>query len=198
MATKQQLTAEGTVERDQALELYRRMKLIRRFEETVQRLFLRGEVHGTTHLYIGQEAVATGFGSVVEEGDRVAATYRGHGHALSVGVSPQALLDEMLGRATGVCAGRAGSMNVVDLEHRLIGSFGIIGGSMAPAAGAALAPRRPRGGAAPPLGGPPHRRCRRRLLRRRLDQPRLLPRVPELRRRAAAAGRLHLREQPLR
>jgi TPP-dependent pyruvate/acetoin dehydrogenase alpha subunit len=125
-----------------ALALYRTMRLIRRFEETVQSLFLRGEVHGTTHLYIGQEAVATGVGDVLGPDDRVAATYRGHGHALSVGVSPQALLDEMLGRATGVCAGRAGSMNVVDLEHRLIGSFGIIGGSMAAATGAALALRR--------------------------------------------------------
>jgi TPP-dependent pyruvate/acetoin dehydrogenase alpha subunit len=125
-----------------ALALYRTMRLIRRFEETVQSLFLRGEVHGTTHLYVGQEAVATGVGDVLEEHDRVAATYRGHGHALSLGVSPQALLDEMLGRATGVCAGRAGSMNVVDLDHRLIGSFGIIGGSMAAATGAALALRR--------------------------------------------------------
>jgi acetoin:2,6-dichlorophenolindophenol oxidoreductase subunit alpha len=127
---------------EHALALYRTMRLIRRFEETVQSLFLRGEVHGTTHLYVGQEAVATGVGDVLGPDDRVAATYRGHGHALSVGVSPQALLDEMLGRATGVCAGRAGSMNVIDLEHRLIGSFGIIGGSMAAATGAAVALRR--------------------------------------------------------
>ena len=124
------------------LELYRTMRLIRRFEETVQSLFLRGEVHGTTHLYIGQEAVATGVGAVLGPQDRVAATYRGHGHALSIGVDPQALLDEMLGRRSGVCGGRAGSMNVVDLEHRLIGSFGIIGGSIAAATGAALSLRR--------------------------------------------------------
>ena len=71
--------------------------------------------------------------------DRVAGTYRGHGHALALGVDPQALLDEMLGRATGVCGGRAGSMNVIDLEHRLIGCFGIVGGSIAAATGAALA-----------------------------------------------------------
>jgi TPP-dependent pyruvate/acetoin dehydrogenase alpha subunit len=141
------MATETAVELDvaHALALYRTMRLIRRFEETVQSLFLRGEVHGTTHLYIGQEAVATGVGDVLGSDDRVAATYRGHGHALSVGVSPQALLDEMLGRATGVCAGRAGSMNVVDLRHRLIGSFGIIGGSMAAATGAALALRRTNG-----------------------------------------------------
>jgi TPP-dependent pyruvate/acetoin dehydrogenase alpha subunit len=128
--------------KDHALTLYQTVRLIRVFEETVQRLFLRGEVHGTTHLYIGQEAVATGVGSALGPGDRVAATYRGHGHALSIGVDPQALLDEMLGRATGVCGGRAGSMNVIDLAHGLIGSFGIIGGSMAAATGAALSLRR--------------------------------------------------------
>ena len=136
-------SAETTagVDRELAVDLYRRMRVIRRFEETVQSLFLRGEVHGTTHLYVGQEAVATAVGSVLQPGDRVAATYRGHGHALSIGVDPQALMDEMLGRATGCCGGRAGSMNVVDLEHGLIGSFGIIGGSMAAATGAALALR---------------------------------------------------------
>jgi acetoin:2,6-dichlorophenolindophenol oxidoreductase subunit alpha len=144
MATKQTARArgQGEDERREAIELYRRMRLIRRFEETVQALFLRGEVHGTTHLYIGQEAVATGVGSVLTEEDRVAATYRGHGHALAVGVNPQALLDEMLGRSSGVCGGRAGSMNVIDLDHGLIGSFGIIGGSMSAATGAALALRR--------------------------------------------------------
>ncbi|HEY4277445.1 MAG TPA: thiamine pyrophosphate-dependent enzyme [Conexibacter sp.] len=123
------------------VELYRRMRVVRRFEETVQSLFQKGEVHGTTHLYIGEEAGAVGVGDVLGEHDRVAGTYRGHGHALAVGVDPQALLDEMLGRASGVCGGRAGSMNVIDLEHRLIGSFGIIGGSISAATGAALALR---------------------------------------------------------
>ena len=139
--------AQVGLERDEALELYRRMLLIRRFEDTVQMLFQRGEVPGTTHLYSGQEAVATGVASVLGAEDRVAGTYRGHGHALSVGVDPQALLDEMLGRATGVCKGRAGSMNVIDLEHRLIGCFGIVGGSIAAATGAALALKR-KGGVA--------------------------------------------------
>ncbi|MGH2860236.1 MAG: thiamine pyrophosphate-dependent dehydrogenase E1 component subunit alpha [Solirubrobacteraceae bacterium] len=128
--------------RDEALELYRRMLLIRRFEDTVQTLFQRGEVPGTTHLYSGQEAIATAVASVLGPEDRVAGTYRGHGHALSLGVEPQALLDEMLGRATGVCQGRAGSMNVIDLQHRLIGCFGIVGGSIAAATGAAVALKR--------------------------------------------------------
>jgi TPP-dependent pyruvate/acetoin dehydrogenase alpha subunit len=133
--TSAQQLAEG-------LELFRRMFLIRRFEDTVQSLFQRGEIHGTTHLYSGQEAVAVGVSSVLGPADRVAATYRGHGHALAVGVEPQALLDEMLGRASGVCGGRAGSMNVIDLEHRLLGCYGIIGGSIASATGAGVALRR--------------------------------------------------------
>ena len=121
------------------LDLYRRMTLIRGFEDRVQSLFLKGHVHGTTHLCSGQEAVAVGVASTLRAGDRVAGTYRGHGHALALGLEPQKLMDELLGRATGVCGGRAGSMNVVDLEHGLIGCFGIVGGSIAAATGAALA-----------------------------------------------------------
>ena len=128
--------------------IYRRMLLIRGFEDLVQSLFLAGEVYGTTHLYSGQEAIATGVASVLEERDRVAATYRGHGHALAVGVDPQKLLDEMLGRATGINGGRAGSMNVNSPDDRLIGSFGIVGGSIAAATGAALALKRTTGGVA--------------------------------------------------
>jgi TPP-dependent pyruvate/acetoin dehydrogenase alpha subunit len=138
----------GAAEADRVsdLGLLRRMVVIRKFEEAVQRLFQRGAVHGTTHLYIGQEAGAVGVCSVLEPGDRVAGTYRGHGHALAKGVEPQALMDEMLGRASGVCGGRAGSMNVIDLEHGLVGCFGIIGGSMAAASGVGLAFARPRTG----------------------------------------------------
>ena len=128
--------------------IYRRMLLIRGFEDLVQSLFLAGEVYGTTHLYSGQEAVATGVASVLEERDRLAATYRGHGHALALGVDPQQLLDEMLGRATGINGGRAGSMNVNSPADRLIGSFGIVGGSIAAATGAALALQRTTGGVA--------------------------------------------------
>jgi acetoin:2,6-dichlorophenolindophenol oxidoreductase subunit alpha len=129
-------------------DLYRRMLLIRGFEDLVQSLFLAGEVYGTTHLYSGQEAIATGVASVLEERDRVAATYRGHGHALAVGVDAQALLDEMLGRASGINGGRAGSMNINSPADRLIGSFGIVGGSIAAATGAALALKQTTGGVA--------------------------------------------------
>jgi TPP-dependent pyruvate/acetoin dehydrogenase alpha subunit len=128
--------------------LYRQMLLIRGFEDLVQSLFLKGEVYGTTHLYSGQEAIAVGIAGLLDDRDRVAATYRGHGHALALGVDPQKLLDEMLGRESGINAGRAGSMNVNSPEDRLIGSFGIVGGSIAAATGAALALKRTTGGVA--------------------------------------------------
>jgi TPP-dependent pyruvate/acetoin dehydrogenase alpha subunit len=123
------------------VDLLRQMLLIRRFEEAVHSLFLRGEVYGSTHLCHGQEAVSAGVASVLRPEDRVAATYRGHGHALALGTSPQRFMEELLGRRSGICGGRSGSMNVVDLDHGLIGCFGIVGGSLAAATGAALALR---------------------------------------------------------
>jgi acetoin:2,6-dichlorophenolindophenol oxidoreductase subunit alpha len=121
------------------VEGYGQMLLIRRFEHEMHRLFLRGEIHGTTHLSAGQEAVPVGVCSQLAADDYVAGTYRGHGHALAKGTDPEALAAEMLGRASGVCGGRAGSMNVIDLEHGLVGCFGIVGGSIAAATGAGLA-----------------------------------------------------------
>ncbi len=129
-------------ETERYLKLYRAMVLIRGFEDLIQSLFLRGEIYGTTHLYSGQEAVAVGVASVLEDRDRLAATYRGHGHALALGVDPQKLLDEMLGRATGINGGRAGSMNINSPKDRLIGSFGIVGGTIAAATGVGLALKR--------------------------------------------------------
>ncbi|HEX3689161.1 MAG TPA: thiamine pyrophosphate-dependent dehydrogenase E1 component subunit alpha [Solirubrobacteraceae bacterium] len=124
------------------LEGYGRMRLIREFEAAMHRLFLRGEVHGTTHLYAGQEAVAVGVCMALDADDYAAGTYRGHGHALAKGTEPEPLLAEMLGRATGVCGGRAGSMNVIDLAHGLVGCYGIVGGSIAAALGAGLSAQR--------------------------------------------------------
>ena len=124
------------------LDAYGRMVLIREFEQAIHRLFLKGEVHGTTHLSAGQEAVPVGVCMALAPDDYVSGTYRGHGHALAKGTDPEALAAEMLGRATGVCGGRAGSMNVVDLERGLVGCFGIVGGSIAAATGAALSGKR--------------------------------------------------------
>jgi TPP-dependent pyruvate/acetoin dehydrogenase alpha subunit len=129
------------------LEAHQRMWEIRLFEEGMNRLFLKGEIHGTTHLSAGQEAVPVGVCSTLHGDDFIAGTYRGHGHALAKGTDPEALAAEMFGRATGVCGGRAGSMNVIDLGHGLVGCFGIIGGSAGAAIGAALAAKR-RGGVA--------------------------------------------------
>jgi acetoin:2,6-dichlorophenolindophenol oxidoreductase subunit alpha len=133
---------ETVVETGRWLDAYGRMLLIRHFENEMQRLFLKGEVHGTTHLAAGQEAVPVGVCLALEPGDYVAGTYRGHGHALAKGTDPAALAAEMLGRAGGVCGGRAGSMNVIDLEHGLVGCYGIVGGSIAAATGAALSAKR--------------------------------------------------------
>jgi TPP-dependent pyruvate/acetoin dehydrogenase alpha subunit len=127
--------------------LLRRMLLIRGFELAIQKLFLRGAVYGTTHLYNGQEAVAVGVCSALRPGDQAAATYRGHGVALAMGIEPEALAAELMGRVTGVNGGRSGSMNVIDLEHGLLGCFGIVGGSIAAATGAGLSAKR-RGGVA--------------------------------------------------
>jgi acetoin:2,6-dichlorophenolindophenol oxidoreductase subunit alpha len=123
------------------LELYSKMLLIRNVELACQDLYMKGLLHGTTHLCTGQEAVAVGANSVLGPDDRVACTYRGHGHSLALGMDVTACLAELLGRRTGICGGRSGSMNLVDLSHRLIGCFGIVGGSIAAATGAALALR---------------------------------------------------------
>jgi acetoin:2,6-dichlorophenolindophenol oxidoreductase subunit alpha len=131
---------------DELERLYGRMALIRTFEDAVQRLFMQNEIQGTTHLYSGQEAVAVGVCAELAPGDTIAATYRGHGACLAMGTDPTALMAELLGRATGVCGGRAGTMNVIDLEHGIVGCFGIVGGSIAAATGVGLAAQLKRDG----------------------------------------------------
>lgn len=125
-------------DREAAVALYRTMAFVRRFEEVTHSLFLRGAIYGSTHLGNGQEAVAIGVCSAVQPQDRVAATYRGHATCLALGVPPVRLLAEMMGKAMGVCAGRSGSMNIISLEHGLVGCFGIVGGSIAAATGVAF------------------------------------------------------------
>ena len=134
-------TTQQTSEPDiaQLESLYERMLQIRLLEDAVHRLFLNNEIEGTTHLYQGQEAVAVGVCDMLKPGDTVAATYRGHGAALALGVDQTALLAEFLGRENGTNGGRGGSMNVISLEDGLIGCFGIVGGSIAAATGASLA-----------------------------------------------------------
>ncbi len=147
MGTKPQSPAAGkkrawsAADRELFADAYRSMLRIRGVEDLIQSLFLRGEIYGTTHLCSGQEAVPVGVSSVLDKRDRVAGTYRGHGHAMALGITAQALLDELLGRASGINGGRSGSMNITSLRHGYLGSYGIVGGSIAAATGAALALR---------------------------------------------------------
>lgn len=121
------------------LALYRRMLLIRRTEERLSQLFADGEVPGFIHLSIGQEAIAAGLGAVLERRDTIASTHRGHGHALAKGVDLDGFFQEVMGRATGVCGGRGGSMHVADMSVGMLGANGIVGAGMPIAVGSALA-----------------------------------------------------------
>jgi TPP-dependent pyruvate/acetoin dehydrogenase alpha subunit len=126
---------------DELLGMLERMTFIRRFEEEVQRQFERGNVPGTTHLCNGHEAVCVGVAAAMRADDVIATTYRGHGHVLARGSDPGAVAAELVGRATGLNGGRGGSMNLTDVPRGLLGSFGIIGGSIAAATGAGLSLR---------------------------------------------------------
>jgi TPP-dependent pyruvate/acetoin dehydrogenase alpha subunit len=120
------------------IKAYEQMLTVRKFEEATNDLFLEGLIPGSVHLAIGHEAVSVGVCGAIESRDRVSATYRGHGHAVALGVDIRKFFAEMLGRSTGVCGGRAGSMNTCDLSNGLVGCFGIVGGSIAAATGVAL------------------------------------------------------------
>jgi 2-oxoisovalerate dehydrogenase E1 component len=123
------------------LELYRSMLVIRRTEETLARAHQQGLVHGACHTYVGEEAIAVGVCAHLRHDDAVFSTHRGHGHALAKGVSPRALIAELLGRATGVSHGRGGSMHVFSPEVGMLGTSGIVGPSILMATGIAYASR---------------------------------------------------------
>jgi pyruvate dehydrogenase E1 component alpha subunit len=118
--------------------LYRTMALIREFEEQVQRSYLEGLVHGTTHLCNGQEAVSAGVAKALRDDDYVSYTYRGHGQCLARGMDLEAAFAELFGRASGVCGGLGGSMHLTDIDRGLIGAFGIVGAGLPVAVGAGL------------------------------------------------------------
>jgi pyruvate dehydrogenase E1 component alpha subunit len=121
------------------LNLYRRMLLIRRMEEQLGEVVKTGELPGPVHLYIGQEAVAVGVCAQLSDADWIASTHRGHGHFLAKGGDPRAMVAEILGRATGICHGKGGSMHVADFSRGILGANGIVGGGVGLAVGAALA-----------------------------------------------------------
>lgn len=121
--------------------LYRRMMSIRRVEETLEELFRQGEVYGSLHLCIGQEATAVGACAALRPDDYITCTYRGHGAVLAKGTPTRAVLAELLGRETGCCRGRGGSMLLTDLQVGTLFATGIVGGGIPIAVGAALSAR---------------------------------------------------------
>lgn len=124
---------------EEARRILETMWTIRRFEEAVDDLFARGLLHGTMHLSIGQEACAVGAVSVLEEGDYITSTHRGHGHSIAMGADVTLMLAELLGKETGYCRGRGGSMHIADVGKGNLGANGIVAGSIPIAAGAAQA-----------------------------------------------------------
>ncbi len=117
----------------------RQMVLIRRFEEGAEQAYMRGQVHGTMHLSIGQEASAVGVGVNLQPADCITSTHRGHGHCIAKGGQPKFMFAEFFGRDTGYCRGRGGSMHIADVAGGNLGANGIVGGGIPIAVGAALA-----------------------------------------------------------
>jgi TPP-dependent pyruvate/acetoin dehydrogenase alpha subunit len=126
----------GTVDRPTALGLYRQQTRMRRFEKRAYDLFLQNLVKGTSHLSLGMEAIAAGFGEAMEPGDYTFATYRGHAHTLARGSSMTAVMGELLGRDNGLLHGKGGSMHLTDVERGMMGSYAIVGAHLAIALGA--------------------------------------------------------------
>jgi Pyruvate/2-oxoglutarate dehydrogenase complex, dehydrogenase (E1) component, eukaryotic type, beta subunit len=120
------------------LDLYERMVLIREFEDTVKFLFLEGTMPGTIHQCQGQEATAVGVCAALAPDDWITSTFRGHGHALAKGLTPQELMDELFGAETGCCKGRGGSMHVGNMNKGMVPGIAIVAGGIPLAAGMAL------------------------------------------------------------
>jgi pyruvate dehydrogenase E1 component alpha subunit len=121
------------------LALYRKMQVIRRFEEESARAYAQGKIGGFLHLYIGQEAVAVGACEALLPTDYVITTYRDHGLALARGMTARAAMAELFGKLTGCSKGLGGSMHFFDAEHNMLGGYGIVGGHLPIAAGTAFA-----------------------------------------------------------
>src|SRR5690606_18329928 len=120
-------------------ELLRTMLRIRRFEEKCAQLYGEMKIRGFLHLYIGEEAIATGVTQALQPDDAVVGTYREHGHALAKGVSMNSILAEMYGKQEGCCGGRGGSMHLFDAATRFYGGNAIVAGGLPLAVGLALA-----------------------------------------------------------
>lgn len=136
MLTQAQPTLD--LSRARLVEMLYQMYLIRSFEETAHQLYFAGKVHGTMHLYVGEEAVAVGAMSALRPDDYITSTHRGHGHAIAKGQDVSGMMAELLGKNTGICRGRGGSMHIADLDLGTLGANGIVGGGMPLAVGAGL------------------------------------------------------------
>ncbi len=119
-------------------QMYQRMLHIRKFEEKVSYFFSMGMVHGTTHLYIGEEAVAVGACTALSDDDLITSTHRGHGHCIANGIDLNRMMAEFLGKADGYCKGKGGSMHIADLASGNLGANGVVGGGIPIAVGAGL------------------------------------------------------------
>jgi len=107
--------------KEQLLDFYRTMYTIRRFEENVNNLFLAGEIPGFVHLYIGEEAIATGMMANLSPKDYITSTHRGHGHTIAKGADLNRMMAEIFGKSTGYCKGKGGSMHIADFSIGMLG-----------------------------------------------------------------------------
>jgi pyruvate dehydrogenase E1 component alpha subunit len=125
--------------RTQLLEMHSKMALLRRFEEKSAEEYTRGKIGGFMHLYIGQEAVGIGCISTLRQEDKVLASYREHGHAITKGMNPNVVMAELFGKITGCSKGKGGSMHMWSNEHGMMGGNGIVAAQLPIASGVALA-----------------------------------------------------------
>ena len=124
--------------RSEFLDAYERMFAIRTFEETMRREFAAGSIPGTVHLYCGEEASAAGICMLLQDGDKISSTHRGHGHSVAKGCDIEGMVKEIMGRRDGLCGGKGGSLHIADLSKGMLGANGIVGAGGPIACGAAL------------------------------------------------------------
>src|SRR5277367_6262789 len=134
--------ASGAVTTEKWLQIYKRMQMIRHFEEHVNDLYLRALMPGLAHLYIGEEAVAVGICEALRNDDYITSTHRGHGHCVAKGASPDRMCAELLGKEAGYCKGKGGSMHIADPATGNLGANAIVAGSTGIATGAAFSAQR--------------------------------------------------------
>jgi len=132
----------SNIDNEHLMRMYRRMVMIRQFEENANDLYTRALMPGITHLYSGEEAIAVGVCEALRSDDYVTSTHRGHGHCVAKGAALDRMFAELLGKEAGYCKGKGGSMHIADPDTGNLGANAIVGGSMGIATGAALSAKR--------------------------------------------------------